>query len=83
MYVQYVKKVGYVHNEHWYSSEFALHPEFDPDNPLGGLDKPIKPPSCDKALWHFLGLSMASWNGLISLFGAGAVARLGLRLAHD
>ena len=27
----------------------------------------INPPSCDKALWVFLGLSMAGWNCLISL----------------
>ncbi len=27
----------------------------------------IQGPSCDAALWHFLGLSMAAWNGLISL----------------
>jgi disulfide bond formation protein DsbB len=27
----------------------------------------IKPPACDKAVWVFLGLSMAGWNALISL----------------
>jgi disulfide bond formation protein DsbB len=27
----------------------------------------INPPACDKALWVFLGLSMAGWNCLISL----------------
>jgi disulfide bond formation protein DsbB len=27
----------------------------------------VQPPACDRALWHFLGLSMAAWNGLISL----------------
>jgi disulfide bond formation protein DsbB len=27
----------------------------------------IQPPACDVALWHFLGLSMAAWNALISL----------------
>ncbi len=27
----------------------------------------IKPPACDEAPWVFLGLSMAGWNGLISL----------------
>lgn len=27
----------------------------------------IAPPSCDKAVWVFLGLSMAGWNALISL----------------
>lgn len=43
---------------------------FDPNDPLGGLDQKIKGPSCSVALWHFLGLSMAAWNGIISLFGA-------------
>jgi disulfide bond formation protein DsbB len=27
----------------------------------------IAPPACDKPAWVFLGLSMAGWNGLISL----------------
>ena len=44
---------------------------FDPNDPLGGLDQKIKGPACSEALWHFLGLSMAAWNGIISLFGAG------------
>ena len=44
---------------------------FDVNDPLGGLDKKIKGPACSEALWHFLGLSMAAWNGIISLFGAG------------
>jgi len=44
---------------------------FDPNDPLGGLDKKITGPACSEALWHFLGLSMAAWNGIISLFGAG------------
>jgi len=43
---------------------------FDPNDPLGGLDGKIKGPACTEALWHFLGLSMAAWNGIISLFGA-------------
>ena len=43
---------------------------FNPNDPLGGLDKKIKGPSCSEALWHFLGLSMAAWNGIISLAGA-------------
>jgi disulfide bond formation protein DsbB len=34
----------------------------------------IKPPACDKALWIFLGLSMAGWNALISLSLAGVSA---------
>jgi len=28
-------------------------------------------PACDKALWHFLGLSMAGWNVIVSLKLAG------------
>ena len=44
---------------------------FDPNDPLGGLDQKIKGPACSEALWHFLGLSMAAWNGIISLIGAG------------
>jgi len=44
---------------------------FDPNDPLGGLDKKIKGPACSEALWHFLGLSMAAWNGIISVIGAG------------
>lgn len=43
---------------------------FDPNDPLGGLDKKIKGPACSEALWHFLGLSMAAWNGIISVIGA-------------
>ena len=49
---------------------------FDADNPLGALDNPIKPPSCDEAVWHFAGLSMAAWNGILSLIGALLVAGL-------
>ncbi len=33
---------------------------------LNGEER-IAPPACDKALWSFLGLSMAGWNVLISL----------------
>ena len=43
---------------------------------LGSLDQKIKPPSCDKALWHFLGLSMAAWNGILSSLTALAVIGL-------
>jgi len=45
--------------------------DIDMTDPLGSLDKKIKGPSCSEPLWHFLGLSMAAWNGIISLFGAG------------
>jgi len=44
--------------------------EVDPNDPLAILDKPIKPPACSDALWHFLGISMAGWNALASLIGA-------------
>ena len=43
---------------------------FNAADPLAGLDKKIKGPACTEALWHFLGLSMAAWNGIISLIGA-------------
>lgn len=45
-------------------------PEVDPDNPLGFLSNPVKPPACSEAVWHFLGLSMAGWNAALSLMGA-------------
>jgi len=50
----------------------------DPSTLLDSLDQKIKPPACDEALWHFLGLSMAAWNTIASLFGAG-LAALALR----
>jgi len=39
----------------------------------------IAAPSCDKAVWVFLGLSMAGWNAVISLGLAIASAYAGLR----
>ena len=42
----------------------------DPDDPLSILDTPIKAPSCGAAVWHFLGLSMAAWNAILSFLGA-------------
>jgi len=44
-------------------------PDLDTSDLLGALDKPIRPPSCSEAVWHFLGLSMAAWNAIISLAG--------------
>jgi len=41
----------------------------------------IAPPSCDKALWSLLGLSMAGWNVLISLALA-AMGALATRKAY-
>ncbi len=52
-------------------------PNFSGDDPFGQLDQKFKPPACSEAVWFFLGLSMATWNGLISLFGAISVAVLG------
>jgi len=49
-------------------------PEIDPNDPLSFLDGGIKPPACSEAVWHFLGLSMAGWNAVISLIGAGWIA---------
>lgn len=45
--------------------------DIDPNDPLAFLDdKSIKPPACSEAVWHFLGLSMAGWNAVISLITA-------------
>jgi len=42
-------------------------------NPLemAGLDKPISIPLCNAAPFYFIGLSMAGWNGVVSLMLAG------------
>ena len=46
-------------------------PAIDPNDPLSFLDgDSIKPPACSEAVWHFLGLSMAAWNAVISLIAA-------------
>ncbi|GGX74652.1 dihydroneopterin aldolase [Litorimonas cladophorae] len=42
----------------------------DQSDPLAFLDNNIRPPACSEAVWHFLGLSMAGWNALISLISA-------------
>lgn len=52
--------------------------EYDLSNPLAIFDEPIAGPACSDVVWSFLGLSMAGWNGLISLLGALGVAKLGL-----
>lgn len=49
---------------------------FDMNDPLGGLDKKIRPPACSEAVWHFLGLSMAAWNAAASLVGAAVILAL-------
>lgn len=53
----------------------------NPDDPLAGLDQTIKAPSCGDVAWSLLGISMAGWNGLISLGGAVMVGWLGWRTA--
>lgn len=42
----------------------------------------IKPPACDEAAWVFLGLSMAGWNGLVSLVLA-ALSVMAARRSRD
>lgn len=37
----------------------------------GGLDQPMKIAACNAAPFYFIGLSMAGWNGVISLVLAG------------
>ena len=39
----------------------------------------VRAPSCDKAVWVFLGLSMAGWNAVISLILAAASTAAALR----
>lgn len=56
---------------------------FDMSDPLGGLDKKIRPPACTEAVWHFLGLSMAAWNALASIFGACVLWVLSGKKASD
>jgi len=41
-----------------------------PADLLSAFDDPVKLPACSEAVWHFLGLSMAGWNALISLGAA-------------
>ena len=36
---------------------------------------------CDQVQWSFVGISMAGWNAIISLLGAGAIAALAWRKA--
>ena len=41
-----------------------------------------EPARCDDIPWSFLGLSMAAWNGLLSLALAGVAAASALRMLH-
>lgn len=59
----------------------AALPDFSGGDPFANLEKKIMPPSCSEAVWVFLGLSMATWNGLLSLGGAVITAVLGFRHA--
>ena len=52
---------------------------YDINDPLAVLDERVKGPSCADVVWSFLGISMAGWNGILSLFGLAGVARLGLK----
>ena len=45
-------------------------PTIDPSDPLSILDGEIRGPSCADVAWSFLGVSMAGWNAVASLFGA-------------
>ena len=33
MYAHHVRKMGYEYNVHWYSEQWALLPDYDPDHP--------------------------------------------------
>lgn len=48
---------------------------------IDSFSKKIKPPACSDVVWSFLGLSMAGWNALASLFGAamGALSFRGVK----
>ena len=46
---------------------------------LDSLNDPVKPPACSDAVWHFLGLSMAGWNMMVSTAGALGVMMFGFR----
>jgi len=59
----------------------AVDLDFNVDDILGSMNDKIKPPSCVDAPWHFLGLSMAAWNGLASLFGS-VLGVMSLRKKH-
>jgi len=54
---------------------------FSAEDLLGSMSDKIKPPSCADAVWHFLGLSMAGWNMVASLFGA-VLGVVSLRKKH-
>jgi len=43
--------------------------DFDPSTIFDDPNK-IRPPACTEAPWHFLKLSMAGWNAVISALGA-------------
>ena len=55
---------------------------FDVNDPLSILDDKIRPPACSDAVWHFLGLSMAAWNAIFSLIGAGLMFVLSGKKTH-
>lgn len=49
---------------------------------INSFNEPIKLPGCSEAAWHFLGLSMAAWNALISLLGSLLALITAKRPAH-
>ncbi len=50
---------------------------------INSLSAPFKMPGCAEVAWKFLGVSMAGWNALASLFGAGLAFLAAGRTAHD
>ena len=54
-------------------------PQFNSEDPFAALNQSFKPPSCSEAIWFFLGISMATWNGILSLLGAIVAFILGRR----
>jgi disulfide bond formation protein DsbB len=51
--------------------ECAVRPRLAPIDPAKLANPGPPPPRCDEAPWSMLGISMAGWNGLISLALAG------------
>jgi len=58
-------------------------PEINPDDPLSMFDAPINGPSCRDAVWHFIGLSMAAWNAILSFGGAVIIFIAGQKASYE
>ncbi len=71
--------------QHWWQGTAACEGSLPSGATVAELRKALldRPPArCDQVAWSFLGLSMAAWNGLLSLAGAaagGAAAIAGIR----